>query len=69
MSQVSFQDLLSGRIRLEFGNKDQLTAIKIHQKMVECAEKRCNICDGDGVITCDACNGTGEIEKSSNPGA
>ena len=61
MNQVSIKDLLSGRVRLRFGDEGQLTAIKIFEKMEEDSAKRCKVCNGEGSIVCDACEGTGEI--------
>lgn len=60
MTPVSIEDLLSSRVRLKFGNEGQITAIKLYEKMVEEAAKRCETCDGEGTVTCDTCNGTGE---------
>jgi len=60
MSEVTIGDLLSGKVRLVFGDDGQLNAIKLHEQITEAALKRCKTCDGDGVVTCKDCNGTGE---------
>ena len=60
-SEVTIQDLLSGKVRLEFGNQGQLTAIKTYEKQCEQEEKMCPDCEGEGMVECNACDGTGEI--------
>ena len=62
ITEVSITDLLSGRVRLEFGNAGQLTAIKNYEKRIEEAAKMCSICNGEGSIPCVACDGSGEIK-------
>lgn len=59
--EVSMQDLLSGKVRLEFGNLGQLTAIKRYERDKEAHDKMCKACDGEGSIICERCGGTGEI--------
>jgi len=55
-----FEDLRSGKVKLEFGNLEQISAIKRHLEMLEHAEKNCLRCDGEGMITCPVCYGSGE---------
>ena len=57
--EVTIEDLLSGRVRLEFGNSGQLTAIKEYEKRKEDELKRCSTCDGEGQIECPDCDGSG----------
>jgi len=57
---VSIQDLLSGKVRLEFGNAGQLKAIRMYEQQKESMEKMCPVCDGEGMVTCNDCEGTGE---------
>lgn len=58
--EVSIQDLLSRRVRLEFGNLGQITAIRLYEQMTEDAKKRCETCEGEGTVVCGTCNGSGE---------
>ena len=55
---VTFEDLKSGRVRLEFGNLEHIRAIRKHQEQQEL----CSACEGEGVIShvCDQCDGTGK---------
>lgn len=63
LEQFTIEDLLSGKVRLEFGNKGQLTAIKIYEKQTEEELNRCRNCRGEGVVECHDCRGTGERSK------
>jgi len=60
--EVTIEELLSGKVRLEFGNEGQLTAIKNYEKRKEEEESCCDLCNGEGVIEvdCDQCDGTGK---------
>lgn len=57
---ITFEDLRSGRVKLEFGNLKQISAIKRHLKMLEEAEKNCFRCGGEGEIACPECGGSEE---------
>ena len=58
--EVSIEDLLSGKVRLEFGNAGQLCAIKHYEMKTERELTQCATCEGEGTIVCGICNGTGE---------
>ena len=62
--EVTIQELLSGKVRLEFGNEGQLTAIKNYEAKKEAEQKCCDLCGGHGVIEvdCEQCDGTGGIQ-------
>lgn len=63
---VTFEDLKSGKVRLEFGNIEQINAIRAHEKAIEDSKKRCPECDGEGMVVCLACDGTGERSKNED---
>lgn len=60
---ITFSDLKSGRVKLVFGNLEQIEAIKAYQKKIEERETNCHVCDGAGEITCPSCNGSGKFKK------
>ena len=60
---VTIEDLLSGRVRLTFGDSGQLAAIKTFEARQEAALNMCKTCDGEGTIVCEDCDGTGERHK------
>lgn len=55
---LSFEDLKTGKVKLEFGNLEQIRVIKAYEKSVEYAAIMCRECSGEGVITCPCCDGS-----------
>jgi RecJ-like exonuclease len=61
---VDFRDLKTGKVKLVFGDPEQIKAIKGEQMRLECekeARNNCTTCDGSGTIECDECQGEGRI--------
>ena len=63
---VTFRDLKEGKIKLVFGDPDQIEAIKIEEKRIKegCGTdvgEDCPTCNGEGTIECEECNGEGVI--------
>lgn len=59
---VTIEQLKSGAIRLEFGNPDQIAAIKREEERIRKKNEECESCEGRRCIECPECNGDGEIE-------
>lgn len=55
---VSFEDLKSGRVKVEFGNLEHIEAIRRYLE----SEQKCDGCGGAGTIEheCSFCKGTGK---------
>jgi len=60
--RIKFEDLITNKVRLEFGNLEQLEAIKRHEKEIEKKAKACKTCRGYGDHECGKCEGSGEIK-------
>ena len=60
---ITFEDIRTGKIKLEFGNLEQLRVIRAYEKSLEFKDTACPECDGEGVITCPCCDGDGKRPK------
>jgi hypothetical protein len=58
---VTFEQLKNGMIRLEFGNRAQINAIKAEENRLHRENEKCLTCEGVKIIECPECNGEGEI--------
>lgn len=59
---VTIEQLKSGAIRLEFGNPDQIAAIKREEERIRIKNEACKTCEGRQFVTCPECDGDGEID-------
>ena len=59
---MTYEDLVSGKVKLVFGDPEQLKAIKDYVKKQDKLEKQCKSCDGSGEVECSYCDGNGEME-------
>ena len=53
-------------MKLEFGNLEQIEALKKERLELEKKERECKKCEGEGVVVkeCFYCDGTGEAEET-----
>ena len=61
---VNFRDLKEGKVKLVFGDPEQIKAIKEEEainKLQEEEECHCKTCEGKGSIECNECNGEGYV--------
>ena len=61
---VDFKDLKEGKVKLVFGDPEQIKAIKGEQMRIECEKEEecnCSTCNGTGTIECDVCGGEGYV--------
>ena len=59
-----FKDLKEGKVKLIFGDPEQIKAIKGEQMRIECEQEEechCKTCEGTGTIECDECGGEGYV--------
>ena len=56
---MNFEDLVSGKVRLIFGDAEQLKVIKDYAKDQQRLASICQTCDGEGQIVCEDCGGSG----------
>lgn len=62
---VTFRDLKEGKVKLVFGDPEQIKALKEEEERVKNGNPtldECTQCDGSGKIECEECNGEGFID-------
>jgi hypothetical protein len=63
---LTFEDLKTGKVRLIFGDMEQINCIRAYQKSLEDRDTFCSECDGEGVIMCPCCDGDGKRKKQKD---
>lgn len=61
---VEFNDLKTGKVKLVFGDPEQIKAIREEEKRTENMteeECHCKTCDGTGTVECGECQGEGYV--------
>jgi hypothetical protein len=54
--------LRSGKVRLKFGDPEQISVLKDAERAQQKKENACGACDGDGEVECGHCEGFGTVD-------
>lgn len=57
------------RVPLEFGNLEQIEAIRKEEARLEAKERACRECDGEAEVDCGHCEGSGRVQCSECKGS